>query len=267
MKKLLWIISVCLFAALMFIYFGRGKSHKLRIGASSVPHAEILNFIKSDLKDAGIDLEIIEFSDYITPNTALNEKQIDANFFQHLPYLNNFAKEHGMDLVSLIAVHIEPQGFYSKKIDNIDRLKAGAVIAIPNDPTNEGRALILLETNGIIKLKADAGLECTLHDIVGNPKNLNFKELESAQIPRVLDDVDGAVINGHCAIESKLNPLEDSLFLENENSPYANIIAVRRETKDDPRFKKLVEILKNDKVREHILKTYRGGVIPVSSKW
>ncbi|MDR0942801.1 MAG: MetQ/NlpA family ABC transporter substrate-binding protein [Holosporales bacterium] len=239
-----------------------GVCEKLKIGASPTPHAEILNFVKSELEKEGVELEIIEFTDYITPNIALGDKQLDANFFQHKPYLDNFAKERDIALISLGTIHIEPMGLYSKKIKNIKELKEGAIIAIPNDPTNEGRALLLLQSSGLIKLRPNAGFECTPLDIVSNPKNLKFKELEAAQLPRVLDDVDGAIINGHYAIEAKLNPLKNALLLEKSNSPYANVVAVRLEAKDDPGVQKLMKALKSDKVRQYIINTYKGGVIP-----
>ncbi|GHU11219.1 ABC transporter substrate-binding protein [Alphaproteobacteria bacterium] len=260
MKKILLAIAILLIAGASYMFFNKNHGEKLRIGASPLPHAEILNFVKEDLEKSGIDLEIIEFTDYVTPNLALNDKQIDANFFQHKPYLDSFIKEHGVDLASLIAIHIEPQGLYSQKIRNISDLEDEATIAIPNDPTNEGRALLLLQANGIIRLKAGVGFECTPLDIISNPKNLKFKELEAAQLPRVLADVDGAIISGHYAIEAKLT-LKDALLLEAGDSLYANVIAVRQQTKDDPRFQKLIKILKTDKVRQYILRTY-GGIIP-----
>ncbi|GHU17487.1 ABC transporter substrate-binding protein [Alphaproteobacteria bacterium] len=263
MKKILLALSILLIVGVSYVFLHNGDHHgeKLRIGASPLPHAEILNFVKEDLEKSGIDLEIIEFTDYVTPNLALNEKQIDANFFQHKPYLDSFIKEHGVALVSLIAVHIEPQGLYSQKVRNVSDLEDGATIAIPNDPTNEGRALLLLQANGIIQLKAGVGFGCTPFDIISNPKNLKFKELEAAQLPRVLADVDGAIITGNYAIEAKLKPLEDALLLEAGDSLYANVIAIRREMKDDPRFQKLIKLLKTDKVRQYILHTY-GGIIP-----
>jgi D-methionine transport system substrate-binding protein len=261
-QKILLAISVILLCVFCFMFFSRTEGQKLRVGASPLPHAEILNFIKDDLKKSGIDLEIIEFTDYITPNVALNEKQIDANFFQHAQYLDSFAREHKLDIVSLVAVHVEPQGLYSMRVGSMEKLANGATIAIPNDPTNEGRALLLLHNNNIIKLKPGVGLECTPADVIENPRNIKFKELEAAQLPRILIDVDCAVINGNYALEAKLNPAKDALLLEKGDSPYANVIAVRRDMKNTPQLQKLMEIITTDKVRQYILRTYSGGVIP-----
>ncbi|MDR3151728.1 MAG: MetQ/NlpA family ABC transporter substrate-binding protein [Holosporaceae bacterium] len=261
-RKILLLFLIPLLCALGAAFFHKTSGHKLRIGASPLPHAEILNFVKEDLRKFDIDLEVMEFTDYVTPNVALNEQQIDANFFQHAQYMKNFARERGVDIVSLVAVHVEPQGFYSQKIKSMDELASGAVIAIPNDPTNEGRALLLLQGNNIIKLKPGSGLECTPLDILENPKNLKFKELEAAQLPRVLPDVDGAVINGNYALEAKLIPIKDALLLEGADSPYANIVAVCREKRNTPQLQKLAEVLTSDKVKRYILQRYNGGVVP-----
>ncbi|MDR0968053.1 MAG: MetQ/NlpA family ABC transporter substrate-binding protein [Holosporaceae bacterium] len=263
MKKTLLIVVVLILGVLFFAFHNhKDASKKLRIGASPAPHAEILELVKEELEKSGVTLEIIEFTDYVAPNIALSEGQIDANFFQHAPYLENFARERGLDLVSLTAIHIEPMGLYSEKIKGVAELREGAVVAIPNDPVNEGRALLLMQANGLIKLRPEAGLECVPSDIYGNPKKLEFKELEAAQLPRALADVDAAVINGNYAVEAKLNPTKDALLLENADSPYANIIAVRKEAKDDPRFQKLVKALKTDKIKNRILQKYQGGVVP-----
>jgi D-methionine transport system substrate-binding protein len=234
----------------------------LKVGATPVPHAKLLELIKDNLKEQGIELEIIEFTDYIKPNLALAEKEIDANFFQHVPYMETFAKENNLDIVSLAPVHLEPLGLYSERINSIDELKEGAVIAIPNDPTNGGRALLLLEKEGIIKLKEDAGLEATENDVVENPKKLIFKPLESAQLPRVLKDVDAAIINGNFALEAGLKPTKDAILLEDGDSPYANIIAIRKGEEGDPRFKALIKELQSDEIKDFIEKEYKGGVIP-----
>jgi D-methionine transport system substrate-binding protein len=261
-QKILFAISIFLLCLLGFTFFSKTGTQKLRIGASPLPHAEILNFVKEDLKKFDIDLEVIEFTDYITPNIALNEKQIDANFFQHAQYLDSFAKDHKMDIISLVAVHLEPQGVFSQKIKNIDELADGATVAIPNDPTNEGRALLLLHSNNLIKLKPGAGLECTPLDILENPKKLKFKELEAAQLPRILADVDCAIINGNYAIEAGFRPTIDALLLEGNDSPYKNVVAVRRAMKNNQQLQKLTEVLTSDKVRQYILRTYNGGVVP-----
>lgn len=238
------------------------SSDVLKIGASPRPHAEILEFVKPKLEEKGIKLEIVEFTDYVTPNLALNDKEIDANFFQHVPYMESFAKDHNLDLVSVGAIHVEPLGLYSSKIDSIDNLPDGATIAIPNDPTNAGRSLILLENNGLIKLKKDAGLEATSKDIAENPKNLKFKEIDAAQIPRVLPDVDAAVINTNYIFETDLDPTKDALLIEGPESPYANIVTAREDNKDSDKIKTLIEILQSENVKKFIEDTYKGIVVP-----
>jgi len=234
----------------------------LKVGATAVPHAEILNVIKADLAAQGIRLDIVEFSDYVTPNIALAEKQLDANFFQHLPYLESFASARKLDLESAVAVHVEPLGLYSKKYKKVSDFPAGAMIAIPNDPTNEGRALIFLQSKGLIKLRANAGLEATTRDIAENPKKFQFKEIEAPQLPRTLLDVAGAIINGNYALQAGFNPVKDSLFLEGGDSPYANILVVRKGETKDPRIVALSKSLTSQKVKDFILKTYGGGVVP-----
>jgi D-methionine transport system substrate-binding protein len=239
------------------------KNVKLKVGATPVPHAELLNLIKPDLAAQGIDLEVVEFTDYVTPNISLNDKSLDANFFQHQPYLDTFVRERGFKLVSAGGIHVEPLGLYTQKFKNIRELKEKSVIAIPNDPTNEGRALLLLEANGLIKLSGKAGLEGTPKDITENPKKLAFRELDAAQLPRVLKDVDAAVINGNYAIDAKLNPVRDSLIIEGAKSPYVNIVAVRQESAGDPKITALVKALKTPKVRKYIEDNYGGGVVAV----
>ncbi len=234
----------------------------LKVGATPVPHAELLNLVKPDLAKQGIELEIIEFTDYVTPNLALSDGELDANFFQHLPYLETFAKERRLDLVSAGNVHVEPIGLYSSKHDSLKDLKKRATIALPNDPANGGRALILLHNNGIITLKDPTNLLATEFDIVKNPKKLKFKLLEAAQLPRVLKDVDFAVINGNFALEAKLDPREDAVLTEGKESPYANIIAVEDGDQDDKEIVALLKALQSEKVRKYINDNYKGGVVP-----
>lgn len=234
----------------------------LKIGASPVPHAELLNLVKEDLKAEGIDLQIIEFTDYVKPNLSLNDGEIDANFFQHVPYQDNFNKEHGTEIVSVGTVHVEPLGLYSKKVKSIDELADGAQIAIPSDAVNGGRSLILLAQSGLIKLSDQAGLEATEKDIVENPKNFKFVAVEAAQLPRVLEDVDAAIINGNYALEADINPSTDSILLEGKDSPYANIISVKKGNEADERVAKLLKALQSDKVKEFINTQYNGGVVP-----
>jgi D-methionine transport system substrate-binding protein len=256
-------IGKCL--ATLFAFFAIGGAMaqtSLKVGATSVPHAEILNIIKPDLAQQGIRLEIIEFSDYVTPNIALAERQLDANFFQHLPYLESFAAARKLSLESVVAVHVEPLGLYSKKFKSPEDIPAGSVIAIPNDPTNEGRALIFLAANNLIKLRANAGLEATIKDIEANPKRLQFKEIEAPQLPRTLQDVAAAVINGNYALQVGLNPIKDSLLLEGGDSPYANILVARKGESKDPRIVALAKSLTSAKVKEFILSSYGGGVVP-----
>lgn len=234
----------------------------IKVGATPVPHSELLKIVQEDLKKEGVNLTIIEFTDYVTPNLAVDSGEIDANFFQHKPYMDTFAKEKGLKLVSLGNVHVEPLGVYSKKIDSIENLKEKSLVAIPSDPTNGGRALILLHDKGIIKLKDPKNLLATEFDIVENPKNLKFKSLEAAQIPRVLRDVDLAVINGNYAIESGLNPEKDALLIEGKESPYANLVTVKLGKENNEDLQKLIKALQSEKVRKYIETTYKGAVVP-----
>ncbi|WP_027338814.1 MetQ/NlpA family ABC transporter substrate-binding protein [Halonatronum saccharophilum] len=240
-----------------------GQADRIVIGATPVPHSEILkDVVQPLLEEEGITLEIKEFTDYVTPNLALDDGSIDANFFQHLPYLENFSNERGLDLSSIANVHVEPMGLYSEEYDFLEELEDGALIAIPNDATNEGRALLLLEAYGLIKLSDNAGLNATPIDIIDNPRNLEFRELEAAQLPRSLRDVDAAVINTNFALEADLVPTEDALIIEGSESPYANILVVREGEEDDKLIAKLVSALTAPEVREYILERYEGAVVP-----
>lgn len=271
MKKL---ISLLLVVLLAFAVVGCSKegsqdeasnedaAEVITIGVSPEPHGKIVELIKDDLEKEGIQIEIVEFTDYVTPNRALADGDLDANFFQHEPYLKDFIEENNLDLISIGAVHLEPMGLYSTKYKSIDEIEDGAEIAIPNDATNGGRALLLLEKAGLIKLDDDAGILATEKDIVDNPKNLKFTPLEAAQLPRVLNDLDGAVINGNFALEAGLIPTKDAILLEDKDSPYANIVAVRSEEKDEEKFKKLMKALQSDEVKQFIEDNYEGGVIP-----
>lgn len=240
----------------------QADGHVLKVGATPVPHAEILEFVKDDLAAEGIELEIVEFTDYVTPNLALDDGSIDANYFQHVPYLEQFSADRGLDLVPVTKVHIEPIGLYSDKYSDIDQIPEGSKIAVPNDPSNEGRALILLHNNGLITLDDPSDLNATPLDIVENPKNIKFEELEAAQLPRVLPDVAGAVINTNYALEADLNPVDDALVLESSESPYVNILVVRAGDEDNENIQKLVEALNTTKVREFILEEYEGAIVP-----
>lgn len=236
----------------------------LKIGVSPVPHGDIIKFINENLAEkAGLQLDIVEFTDYVQPNLALADGQLDANFFQHLPYLEDFCKEHKLDLVSVAAVHIEPLGVYSKKVKTLADIPDKAVIAIPNDATNGGRALDLLAANGLLKLKDGAGIKATVKDIVENPKQLDIKEIEAAQLVRTLDDVSAAVINGNYAIDAGLKPNKDALVLESgENNPYANILVVKKGRENDEAIQKLARLLTSPEVKKFIEEKYEGAVIP-----
>ncbi|RRD94861.1 ABC transporter substrate-binding protein [Clostridiales bacterium COT073_COT-073] len=235
----------------------------VKVGATPVPHAEILNLVKPTLEKEGIILEIKEFTDYVLPNTALNDKQLDANFFQHMPYLEKFNEENKMNLVSVAKIHVEPMGAYSSKIKSKDEIKEGAVVAIPNDATNEGRALLLLQAQGLIKLKDATGLNQTPKgDIIENPKNLKFNELEAATLPRVLPDVDFAIINTNYALEAGFNAVNDSLFMEGGESLYANILVTRDDNKDSEGIQKLIKALQSEEVKKFLEEKYKGAVVP-----
>lgn len=234
----------------------------LKIGATPIPHAEILNFVKPLLEKENITLDIVEFQDYVQPNTALADKELDANFFQHKPYLDNFIKERNLDLVSVANVHVEPLGLYSKTIKDLSELKNGSTIAIPNDATNAARALLLLQSNGLIKLKDGVGIEATEKDIAENPKNIKIQPAEAAQLPRVLEDVDGAVINTNFALPANLNPTKDALLIEGKDSPYANIVVVRNGDENRAEIQKLIKILNSDEVKKFLEDKYQGAIVP-----
>lgn len=235
----------------------------LKIGATPVPHAELLEQIKPDLKAEGVNLEIIEFNDYVQPNIALNDKELDANFFQHEPYLNDFVKEHtDVKLKNAGGIHIEPMGIYSRKIKDITEITPGDSVSIPNDPTNGGRALLLLQKAGLLELKEGANETATVQDITANPRNLIIQEVEAAQLPRTLEDVTISIINTNFAMNADLNPMKDALFIEDKTSPYVNIIAVREgdENRDD--IKKLLNALKSEKIKKFIEDKYKGAIVP-----
>ncbi|AHF06409.1 MetQ/NlpA family ABC transporter substrate-binding protein [Desulfitobacterium metallireducens] len=236
----------------------------LKVGATPKPHAEILEHIKPELAKEGIDLQIQVYNDYVVPNTALDAGEIDANFFQHQPYLDSFIKDRGMKLVSIGQVHLEPMGLYSKKTTKVDELKAGDTIAIPNDPSNGGRALVVLEKAGLIKLKDGVGVKATVQDIVSNPKEFKISTIDAAQLPRVLEDpkTAGAVINTNFALEGGLNPKDALTIEEAKDNPYSNIVAVKADRKDDPNLQKLMKALTSPDVKKFIEDKYQGSVIP-----
>lgn len=236
------------------------------VGATPAPHAEILEAARPALKEEGYDLKIVEYNDYIQPNVALDTGELDANYFQHYPYLENFNKEHNTTLVSAGAIHYEPFGIYAGKTASLDALADGAKVSVPNDATNEARALLLLEANGLIKLKEGAGINATKQDIVENPKNLDIQEIEAAQVARTLQDVDIAVVNGNYAIDAGLK-VSDVLAIEDSKSlaatTYANIIAVREGDEKSDAILALIKALESDAVRKLIENKYNGAVVPM----
>ena len=243
-----------------------GETITLTVGATPNPHAEILAQVKDDLAAEGIDLVVKEYSDYVVPNTAVEEGDLDANYFQHTPYMEN-NEENGTHLVSVGKIHYEPMGIYPGLTKTLEELPDGATIAVPNDATNEARALQLLAAQGLIELKEDAGLNATPNDITSNPKNLQFKELEAAMLPQTASEVDLSVINSNFAMEGGMNPATDSLASEDADSEaaqtFANIIAVKEGHENDPAIQALVKALQSDKVKEYIEKTYSGAVVAV----
>jgi len=246
---------------------GGGSDGPLVVGATAVPAGEVLSYIKKDLAAKnGLDLEIKEFTDYVLPNTALQEGSLDANLYQNEPYLDDFNKSKGTELVPVVDAYLPPMGVYSKKVQDVSELADGVTVAVPNDITNEGRALQLLASEGVITLKEGAGTTASPADIVKNPKNLKFKELEPAQLPRSLDDVAAAVINNNYAQDAGLSPAEDAILLESvKNNPYANLLAVKKGNEDDPRVEKLAKLLTSPEVTKFIKDKYQGSVLPVTS--
>ncbi|MBD5428798.1 MAG: ABC transporter substrate-binding protein [Treponema sp.] len=258
--------SIVLAAAAVMLAAGCSKKAKnvLTVGATPEPHAAILNQIVDDLADEGVTLKVVEFTDYVTPNEAVESGQIDANYFQHIPYLESFNEERGYHLVNAAGIHIEPLALYSRKYADAADIPDGSTIAIPNDPTNEGRALLLLQAEGYIVLDPAAGLTAVPSDIVENAHGFAFTEIEAASLPRVLDDVDAAVINGNYALNAGLTALEDGLLVESEASPYVNVLAVKDGRQDDERIQKLIAALKSQKVKNYIAKRYpKGEVVAV----
>ncbi|MFD4834951.1 MetQ/NlpA family ABC transporter substrate-binding protein [Streptomyces uncialis] len=241
-----------------------GDDGTLVVGATAVPAGEVLAYVKDNLaKKAGLDLEIKEFTDYVLPNTALQEGSLGANLYQHKPFLDDFNKSKNTDLVPVTEVYLPPMGLYSEKVDDIADLPDGATVAVPNDTTNEGRAFQLLAAQGLIELKKDAGPTAGPSDVTVNPKKLVFKELDPAQLPRSLGDVEAAVVNNNYALDAGLSPKKDSILLESaEGNPYNNVLAVKKGDEDDPRVKKLSDLLTSPEVAAFIEKKYQGSVLP-----
>ncbi len=234
----------------------------IKFGVSPVPHQELAEAVKDDLKKEGYDLQIIPFDDYVLPNKALASGDLDANFFQHDPYLKQFCQENKLDLVNVGAVHIEPLGIYSDKFKSLEELPNGARVIIPNDVTNGARALLLLEKNGLIKLDDPTNLNVTEVNVVENPKNLQFIPMEAPSIPSQYKSADAAAINSNWALGAGLNPVKDNIAIEGKDSPYANIIAVRNGDQDKPKIKALVKAFQSETIKKFIEEKYNGAVIP-----
>lgn len=264
-KKTIGILLTAALIAGVFSGCGSKSDDKtIKVGACVTPHAEILNSVKDKLAEEGWDLEVVEYNDYVLPNTALEDGELDANYFQHKPYLDDFNEENGTHIVGVANVHFEPMAIYAGKTASLDDVADGASVAVPNDTTNEARALLLLEAQGLISLNEDAGVQATVLDITDNPHNLEIKELEAAQVAKSIQDVDFAVINGNYAIEAGLtDPLaveaSDSLAAET----YANLIAVKEGNEDSEKTKALVNAVLSDDVRNYINENYEGAVVPV----
>ncbi|WP_252272211.1 MetQ/NlpA family ABC transporter substrate-binding protein [Pseudomonas subflava] len=258
MKKLLTALA----AAAALTSAAAQAADSISVAATAVPHAEILEFVKPALAKEGVDLKIKVFTDYVQPNVQVAEGRLDANFFQHQPYLNEFNASRGTQLVSIGGVHVEPFGAYSSKIKKLDELSQGAQVVIPNDATNGGRALLLLQKAGVIKLKDGAGITATVKDIAENPKNIKVRELEAATLPRVLDQVDLALINTNYALEAGLKPTQDALVIEGSDSPYVNILVAQAEQKDNAALQKLAKALQTPEVKKFIEDKYQGAVVP-----
>ena len=263
MKKLLTIALVLLLAATLFAAGTKeqASSKTIVVGATPEPHAAFLSLIVEDLAAQGYTLRVREFTDYVTPNEALETGELDANFFQHIPYLESFNRDRGYHLANAGGIHVEPFALYSRKYKSLSDLPNSATIAIPNDPTNEGRALLLLESAGLITLRANVGLEATPLDIASNPRNFRFREIEAASLPRVLQDVDGAIINGNYAIPAGLVATRDGLLVEGADSPYVNVVAVKQGRENDPAIVALVKALRGDKIKNYVAQHYVNGEV------
>ena len=235
---------------------------EISVGVTPVPHGEVMEFVKPIVAKQGVDLKIVEFNDYVQPNLATDDGELDANYFQHRPYLEEFTKDHGINLIEVATVHIEPMGVYSKQIKKINELKGGAVIAIPNDPTNGGRALLLLNKAGVITLEDPTDITATVMDIKDNPKNIEIRELEAAQLPRALEDVDAAVINTNFAMQADLIPQRDAIVIEGADSPYVNILVANPDSAEKEDMKILIKAVQSEETKAFIEKQYKGAVLP-----
>ncbi len=269
MKKVL--LSILLLASLIISCSqdkesgnkGEKTNTKLKIAATAIPAGEVLKVIKEDLAKEGVDLEIIIFNDYIQPNKVLQNKEVDANLFQHTPYMVNFGKKYGFEMTAVGKIYLPTLALYSKKIKNINELKNGDTILLPNDPTNLARSLILLDKGGIIKLKDNNKADSTLADISENPKNIKFVELSAEQLAPRLPEVAASIVNSSFALDAGLSYKEDGILAEDRNSPYANVLATLKGNENDPRIQKLLKALQSEKVRKFIEEKYKDVIIPV----
>lgn len=259
MKKILLLLLV---SGLIFSCAKKEKEIVLRVGASPIPHSEILKIAAEELKAEGIRLEIVSFEDAVLPNQEVAGKGLDANFIQHVPYMEDFNKKYNSKLISAAKIHVEPLALYSKKIKDIEELPEGGEILIPNNATNQGRALLLLDKNGIIKLKDNKKLDSTPEDILENPKKLKIVPMAAEQIAPRINEVDGAIINGNFAMKNNLTIAEDAVLVEDKDSLYANVLVILSGNENNESVKKLIKALQSDRVREFIENNYNGAVIP-----
>ena len=270
MKKIIAIVLALVLALSLGAVALADDTVTLKVGASPTPHAEILEFAKDILAEQGIELDIVEYTDYVQPNEAVESGDLDANYFQHTPYMDTFNEENGTHLVSVGLVHYEPFGIYPGKTATLEELEDGATIAIPNDGSNETRALLLLQQEGLITLEEgiDASSNATIYDIAENPHEYEFQEMEAAQLPNVLDDVDLAVINGNYALQAGLNAGEDALAVEDASGDgavtYANILCVKEGNEDNEAVQALLEVLQSEEVAQFIADTYEGAVVAIT---
>ena len=267
MKKLVSFgLSLALAVSALSVGAFAEEDKTITVAASATPHAEILEQAKPLLEEQGWDLEVTVFDDYVQPNLVVESGDFDANYFQHIPYLENFNEEQGTHLVNAGGIHYEPFGIYPGTKSTLDELEDGDTIAVPNDTTNEARALLLLEANGVIKLKEDAGLTATVKDIEENPHNVEIQELEAAQVPRVKDEVAFVVLNGNYALQAGFSVAKDAIAYETSDSgaakTYVNVIAVKEGNENSDKIKALVSVLKSDEIKNYITETYDGAVIP-----
>ncbi|MDR1076148.1 MAG: MetQ/NlpA family ABC transporter substrate-binding protein [Xanthomonadaceae bacterium] len=262
-----WLFSLVVAPAVLVLSACSSESpsdtgSRLRVAATVVPHAEILEFVKPELAKQGVELEIREFNDYVQPNSQVAQRQMDLNYFQTGPYLDEFNRDHGTHLVRIVGVHIEPLGAYSRKHKVLTALPDGGEVIVPNDPSNLGRALLLLDKAGIIKLRDRRNPVATPRDIVENPKHLRFRQLDAAMLPRVFEQVDLAMINTNYALDAGLDPTVDALVIEDGDSPYVNYLVGRPDNQNDPRTRKLAAALTSEAVRKFIVEKYQGAVLP-----